>query len=91
MDQQIINLYDEYTHKPLTRQDFLQRLAILTGGMAAALTVLPLLESCAPASKTTGDELFTEKISYAGSNGNMNAYVARPKKEKEICCGYGDT
>ncbi|MFN2439738.1 MAG: dienelactone hydrolase family protein, partial [Chitinophagaceae bacterium] len=71
MDQQIINLYDEYTHKPLTRQDFLQRLAILTGGMAAAMTVLPLLESCAPANKTTDDELFTERISYTGGNGNM--------------------
>jgi hypothetical protein len=32
MDQQIINLYDEYTHKPLSRQEFLKRLAVLAGG-----------------------------------------------------------
>ena len=83
MDQQIINLYDEYTHKPLTRQEFLRRLVILTGGMAAAMSVLPLLESCSPVNKATSDELFTERISYAGSNGNMNAYIARPKKEKK--------
>ncbi len=83
MDQQIINLYDEYTHKPLSRQEFLRRLAILTGGMAAAMTVLPLLESCAPVKKTASDELFTEKISYAGINGNMNAYIARPNKLKK--------
>lgn len=35
MDQRIINLYDEYTHKPLSRAEFLSKLAQLTGGMAA--------------------------------------------------------
>src|SRR5436190_6405800 len=44
MDQRIINLYDEYTHKPLTRKDFFHRLTLLTGSSAAAMTVLPLLE-----------------------------------------------
>ena len=41
MDQKIINLFDEYTHKPLTREEFLKRLAVLTGGTAAAMAVLP--------------------------------------------------
>lgn len=42
MDQRIINLYDEYTHKPLTRQEFLlRRLSILGGGTAAAMVLLP--------------------------------------------------
>ena len=41
MDQRIINLYDEYTHKPLSRQEFMKRLVQLTGGLAAAMTVLP--------------------------------------------------
>ncbi len=44
MDQQIINLYDEYTHKPLNRQEFLRRLAMLAGGTTAAMALLPLLE-----------------------------------------------
>ncbi|TMI81608.1 MAG: dienelactone hydrolase family protein, partial [Bacteroidetes bacterium] len=35
MDRRIINLYDEYTHKPLTRQEFLHRLSLLTGSTAA--------------------------------------------------------
>ena len=30
MDQEIINLYDEYTHKPLTRNQFMDRLVKLT-------------------------------------------------------------
>lgn len=83
MDQKIINLYDEYTHKPLSRQEFLQRLAILTGGMAAAMSVLPLLESCSPAAKVSAADLETGYITYSGENTMMTAYVARPKKEKK--------
>lgn len=83
MDQQIINLYDEYTHKPLSRTVFLKRLALYTGSMAAALSMLPLLESCKTAATVTAatdDELFTENVKYAGENCEMQAYVARPKK-----------
>ena len=82
MDQRIINLYDEYTHKPLPRDEFLKRLAKITGGLTAALAVLPMIEvNYAHAAVTADDELFTERISYAGVNGDMNAYIARPKKE----------
>lgn len=84
MDQQIINLYDEYTHKPLSRQEFLSRLAILAGGTAAAMTLLPMLEvNYAHAAVTSQDDLFTERITYPGINGDMQAYVARPKEEKK--------
>ncbi|MEX1202068.1 MAG: dienelactone hydrolase family protein, partial [Ferruginibacter sp.] len=83
MDQQIINLYDEYTHKPLSRSVFLKRLALYTGSMAAALSILPMLESNkATAANITpfDDELFIESIQYAGEQCQMQAYVARPKK-----------
>jgi carboxymethylenebutenolidase len=84
MDQRIINLYDEYTHKPLTRNEFLRRLILLTGSTAAALTVLPMIEvNQAHAAITPGDDLFTERISYPGVNGDMQAYVARPKEDKK--------
>ena len=84
MDQQIINLYDEYTHKPLNRNEFIRRLALLAGGTAAALTLLPLLEvNYANATVTGQENLFTERITYPGINGDMQAYVARPKKEKK--------
>lgn len=84
MDQQIINLYDEYTHKPLSRTEFLKRLAILAGGTAAAMALLPLLEvNYANAAVTSQEDLFTERINYPGINGDMQAYVARPKDEKQ--------
>jgi len=82
MDQQIINLYDEYTHKPLSRQDFMTRLVKLVGSTSAALMLLPMLEvNQAHAATTTDEDLFTERISYPGLKGDMQAYVARPKKE----------
>lgn len=84
MNQQIINLYDEYTHKPLSRQEFLKRLAVLAGGTAAAMTLLPLLESnYARAAVTADDELMTSYVNYPGVPGEMTAYIARPKKEKK--------
>jgi len=84
MNQQIINLYDEYTHKPLNRQEFLRRLALLAGGTAAAMTLLPLLEvNYANAAVTKEEDLFTERITYPGINGDMQAYTARPKEEKK--------
>ena len=84
MDQNIINLYDDYTHIPLTRSEFIRRLVLLTGSITAAMSVLPLIEVNAANMKITGDEdLFTERISYPGVPGNMEAYVARPKEEKK--------
>ena len=84
MDQKIINLYDEYTHKPLSRHEFLKRLALLAGGTAAAMTLLPMLEgNYANAAVTKDDDLFTEYVKYPGVPNEMTAYVARPKKEKK--------
>ena len=82
MDQRIINLYDEYTHKPLKRSEFMERLILLTGSLAAAMGVIPLLESCSTSKSSTSGELLTERVSYEGVNGTMKAYVARPQKEK---------
>ena len=82
MDQRIINLYDEYTHKPLSRNEFLRKLAILTGSTAAALAILPMIEvNQAHAAITNDEDLFTERISYPAINGDMQAYIARPEKE----------
>jgi carboxymethylenebutenolidase len=84
MDQRIINLYDEYTHKPLKRSEFLKRLAILAGSATAAMALLPLLENnYVQAAVTDPEDLFTERISYPGASGDMQAYVARPIKDKK--------
>lgn len=84
MDQRIINLFDEFTHKPLKREEFMSRLKTLTGSTAAALALLPLVEAnYAKAATIPGqdDRLFTERISYAGDGAEMKGYIARPKAE----------
>ena len=84
MNQEIINLYDEYTHAPLTRSEFIRRLVLLTGSITAAMSVLPLIEvNAANMSVTSDEDLFTERVSYPGVPANMEAYVARPKEEKK--------
>ncbi len=83
MDQKIINLFDEYTHKPLKRQDFINRLIKLTGSMAAAMTVLPLLEVNYVHAQTvseTDEDIVTENITYPAEGTSMKAYLARPAK-----------
>ncbi|CAN5544455.1 dienelactone hydrolase family protein [soil metagenome] len=86
MDQKIINLYDEYTHKPLSREVFIKKLIKITGSMAMALSVLPMLEgNYAVASVAEKDDnLFTEEVEYEGASGTkMKAYIARPAKESK--------
>ncbi len=85
MKQEIINLYDEYTHKPLSRKVFLRRLALLTGSTAAAMSILPMLDlnyAKAATVPVNDGELFTESVKYSGDTCEMQAYVARPKKDK---------
>ncbi len=82
MDQQIIALYDEYTHKTLDRRLFLEKLAKLTGSMAAALAVLPLLESRTARAVQVPPEdprLEIGRIAYPGAAGEVRAYLARLK------------
>ena len=45
LNPRIIALYDEYTHAPLPRRVFVQRLARLAVGAAVAAALLPLLEN----------------------------------------------
>lgn len=85
MDQRIINLYDEYTHKPLTREEFIKRLVTLTGSTAAAMAVLPFIEvnyTYAQIIAPTDERLTTEYIKYPGDGAEIRAYVAKPKKKK---------
>ncbi len=82
MDPRIIRLYDEYTHKPLERRVFLERLVILAGGAAAANALLPLLENNyakAAIVEPADARLEAGRIAYKGAAGEVQAYLATPK------------
>lgn len=81
MDQRIINLFDEYTHKPLKRDEFISRLVRLTGSMAAAMSVLPLLEVNYAKAATVPENaagIEGEDITYPGDRIAMKAYLVKP-------------
>jgi carboxymethylenebutenolidase len=80
--QEIIDLYDEYTHAPLQRRVFLTRLAGLAGGTAAAAAILPLIEvnyARAQMVAPTDARLDAGRINYPGASGAVKAYLAKPK------------
>jgi carboxymethylenebutenolidase len=79
--QDIIDLYDDYTHARLERRAFMDRLAALAGGTAAAAGLLPLVRcDYAKAAIVEADDarLTTERITYPGKSGEVKAYLARP-------------
>jgi carboxymethylenebutenolidase len=87
MDQEIIDLYDEYTHELIDRREFLRRLSVLVGSTAAAITLLPLIENNnAKAEVVPKDDprLYTEHMKYPGATGEVLAYLARPKGDEKI-------
>lgn len=89
MDQRIIDLYDEYTHAPLDRRDFIARLAEMTGSLSAALALVPLLEAGgrpAAAAIVPADDARLEvaRVEVTGPRGAIRTYVAHPKGAKAL-------
>jgi carboxymethylenebutenolidase len=82
MEQKFIDLYDEYAKGRLDRRGFLKKLAVLAGGTAAAVGLLPMIEKkYAHAQMVPEDDsrLETAHIKYPGETGDVKAYSARPK------------
>ncbi|MBA2689460.1 MAG: dienelactone hydrolase family protein [Burkholderiales bacterium] len=87
MDQRIIDLYDEYTHAPLDRRVFLTQLTKLTGSIAAALALVPLLEANqAHAAMVPADDpkLEAARVTYPGSGGEVKAYLVHSKGASKL-------
>jgi carboxymethylenebutenolidase len=86
IDQRVIDLYDDFTHRHLDRRLFMERLSKLVG-TAAAAAMLPLLRSnYALAQQVPADDpqLSTSMVTYPGSAGEVKAYLARPKGDARL-------
>jgi carboxymethylenebutenolidase len=87
MDQQMIDLYDQYSNGQLDRRDFIRKLVVLAGSTAAALALLPLIENnhaMAQIVAKNDPRLHTEYIKYPGETGEVRTYLARPKEETKL-------
>ncbi len=88
MDSRISELHDEYLHSSMGRREFLNRLAVLTGGTAAAYATLALIEgksAMADLTPENDERLSIEMVTYPGASGNqVSAYKARPKGTEKL-------
>jgi len=87
MDQQIIDLYDDFTHRHLDRRLFLERVAGLVGTSAAAAALMASLRSnyaLAETVRANGPRLVTARVVMPGSAGAVKGYLARPKSEARL-------
>lgn len=82
IDQEIIELYDEYTHAPLSRRDFLDKLAKIAGSSAAAFALLPILQNNyakAAIVDPTDDSIECTFESFQFNDKEITYYQAKPK------------
>lgn len=83
------SLREKLARGAIDRREFLERLAALAGGTAAAVVVLPALEGKdsegAPQLVPKDDpRLETQSIKYPTPSGEMKAYLARPKGAEKL-------
>jgi carboxymethylenebutenolidase len=84
LDRRIVELYDEYTHKPLDRRSFMNRLIAIAGSAAAAEAALSLLEpNYAQAQQVTADDarIESKRIDEAIGGVKLKGYLVTPKAQ----------
>jgi carboxymethylenebutenolidase len=79
--QEMINLYDEYTHLTFDRRAFMEKLTKLAGGAAAAAVIAPLIAPSKVAAAIVPDDdprVVATPVTYAGKSGTVKAYLVKP-------------
>lgn len=81
ISQEMINLFDDYTHLSLDRRKFMDNLAKLAGSMSAATVAAAMMSSNAKAQGLVPEDdarLIIEDVTYPGAKGEMRGYLAYP-------------
>jgi len=80
--QEMIDLYDDYTHLSLDRRKFMDNLTKLVGSAATATTVAALMAADAKAQGLSNEDdpnLTIEDVTWPGADGvTMQGYLAKP-------------
>ena len=84
MKRKVNELYEEYRNGNVSRREFMKKLALVTGGTAAAVVILP---GCNGASaRAAGKEalkVIGEYVTYPGATGDMRAWISIPEGKKK--------
>ena len=81
MKQDIIDLYDRFTHGGISRRRFLDRLVVLAGGTVAANAALLLLQNDYAKAETVPESdarIKTANISIDAGGTKIEGYLAKP-------------
>ena len=84
LDRRIVELYDEYTHKPLDRRVFMNRLLAIAGTAAAAEAALALLEpDYAKAQQVAPDDarITTSRLDQTVDGVALKGYLVTPRAQ----------
>ncbi len=85
MNRKVDELYEEYRNGRVSRRDFMKKLAIVTGGTAAAVVILPgSNEAAARSEQTETMKLINEFITYPGATCDMKAYLSMPEGKDKL-------
>lgn len=79
--QEMINLYDEYTHITLDRRAFMDKLTALVGTTTAAVAVTSLIESDKAAAQIVPENdprVKGQMVKYPGEGGDFESYLVHP-------------
>ncbi len=82
--QDVIDLYDRFTHGGMDRRAFMERLAALAGGAAAASALLGVLQNDYAAAQTVAENdprLSISQFTYEIGDAMMNGLLAAPAAE----------
>ncbi|MFC1765834.1 dienelactone hydrolase family protein [Planctomycetota bacterium] len=84
MEQGKLEPSDAGIEQTSDRREFLKQCAALSGCGIAACVILPDSEVKAEGVAPNDPRLSTERVSYPIQNGQMKAYLARPKKQEKL-------
>jgi len=82
MDYHLIDLYHQFKDGHLDRREFLSKLILITGSLAAAQTLLSSIDAYTQIIPEDDPRLDAEMITYPGETGEVSAYLARLKEEQ---------
>ena len=85
MQRKANELFEEYRSGGVSRREFMRKMALVTGGTAAAVIILPGCKG-STAKKAKGDalKLISEFITYPGASGDVRAYLSMPEGDDRL-------
>lgn len=87
MEKEITQLFENHKNGGNSRREFMRKLVIITGSVAAAVTIIPILENNSLTAAEKAEklaEVVSKMTTYPAATGDMKAFEAMPKQGKKF-------